>query len=75
MSIAHSRANDAWSTSSTSSLNPCSPPSGIAINRTGRSKLDSHDAALVRLRMCSMFTAMSALARIPRTVGIRPTAV
>ena len=35
MSIAHSRAYVSWSRSMTSSVNPCSAPSGTATSRTG----------------------------------------
>src|SRR5215471_18723276 len=75
MSMAHSRANVAWSRSSTSSLNACSAPSGKAISRTGRSRLESHEAALTRCERCSRLILMSLRLRMPRTVGIRPTAV
>src|SRR2546423_6122 len=44
MSIAHSRANSTWSTSRTSSLKPCRAPSGMAMSRTGRSRLDRQAA-------------------------------
>src|SRR5215467_16166758 len=75
MSIAHSRANVAWSRSSTSSLNACRAPSGNAMSRTGMSRLESHDAALTRCERCSRLILMSPRLRMPRTVGIRPTAV
>src|SRR6478752_2094932 len=75
MSIAHSRANVTWSRSSTSSLNACRPPSGMATRRTGRSRLDSHEAALNNSAMWSRLRWMSARVRMPRTLGIRPTAV
>src|SRR6266568_3542640 len=75
MSIAHSRANVTWSRSSTSSLNAWRPPSGMATSRTGRSRLDSQDAALNRCEMCSRLRPMSARVRMPRTAGTRPTAV
>src|SRR5262252_2720308 len=75
MSIAHSRANVAWSRSSTSSLNACRAPSGNAMSRTGMSRLDSHDAAFTRCVRCSRLILMSPRLRMPRTVGIRPTAV
>src|SRR5215469_9393420 len=74
-SIAHSRANVAWSRSSTSSLKPCSAPSGMAIRRTGRSRLDSQAAAFVRCWRCSRLMPMSDRVRMPRTVGMSPTAV
>jgi hypothetical protein len=48
MSMAHSRAKVAWSRSSTSSLKAWSAPSGNAMRRTGRSRLDSHEAAFTR---------------------------
>src|SRR6185436_3084996 len=75
MSIAHSRANVAWSRSSTSSLKACSAPSGKAMSRTGRSRLESHDAAFTRCERCSRLILMSLRLRMPRTVGMRPTAV
>src|SRR5262245_34069921 len=75
MSIAHSRANVAWSRSSTSSLKACSAPSGKAIRRTGISRLESHDAAFTRCERCSRLILMSLRLRMPRTVGMRPTAV
>jgi hypothetical protein len=75
MSIAHSRANVAWSRSSTSSLKACSAPSGTAMRRTGRSRLESHEAAFTRWERCSRLIAMSFRRRMPRTVGMRPTAV
>src|SRR6266550_8231164 len=75
ISIAHSRAKVAWSRSSTSSLNACSAPSGKAISLTGRSRLDSHDAAFTRCERCSRLILMSLRLRMPRTVGTRPTAV
>src|SRR5215470_17570716 len=75
MSIAHSRANVTWSRSSTSSLNACRAPSGNAMSRTGMSRLDSHDAAFTRCVRCSRLILMSPRLRMPRTVGIRPTAV
>src|SRR5512145_1129002 len=75
MSIAHSRAKVTWSISSTSSLNACRAPSGNAISRTGMSRLDSHDAAFTRCERCSRLILMSPRLRMPRTVGIRPTAV
>ena len=72
--IAHSRANSSWSRSRTSSLKPCRAPSGMAMSRTGRSMLDSHDAALIRCDRCSMFTCISSRWRMPRMVGTRPSA-
>src|SRR5262245_27474974 len=75
MWIAHSRANVAWSRSSTSSLNACSAPYGKAMSRTGISRLESHDAALSRCERCSRLILMSLRLRMPRTVGMRPTAV
>src|SRR5262245_14127356 len=75
MSIAHSRANVTWSRSSTSSLNACRAPSGNAMSRTGMSRLESHDAAFTRCERCSRLILMSPRLRMPRTVGIRPTAV
>src|SRR6266850_2083225 len=75
ISIAHSRANVAWSRSSTSSLNAWSAPSGKAISLTGMSRLDSHDAAFTRCERCSRLILMSLRLRMPRTVGTRPTAV
>src|SRR5262245_10077538 len=75
MSIAHSRANVTWSRSSTSSLNACRAPSGNAMSRTGMSRLDNHDAAFTRCERCSRLILMSPRLRMPRTVGIRPTAV
>src|SRR4030095_14194501 len=75
MSIAHSRANVAWSRSSTSSLKACSAPSGKAMSRTGISRLESHDAAFTRCERCSRLILMSLRLRMPRTVGMRPTAV
>src|SRR6266545_3619798 len=75
MSMAPSRAKVTWSRSSTSSLKPCSAPSGNAISRTGRSRLDNHDAAFTRCDRCSRLIVMSLRFRMPRTVGIRPTAV
>src|SRR6267378_2277064 len=75
MSIAHSRANVAWSRSRTSSLKACSAPSGKAISLTGMSRLESHDAAFTRCERCSRLILMSLRLRMPRTVGMRPTAV
>src|SRR5262245_1906798 len=75
MSIAHSRANVTWSRSSTSSLNACRAPSGKAMSRTGMSRLESHDAAFTRCERCSRLILMSLRLRMPRTVGMRPTAV
>src|SRR5262245_18800057 len=75
MSIAHSRAKVAWSRSSTSSLKACSAPSGKAMSRTGISRLESHDAAFTRSERCSRLILMSLRLRMPRTVGMRPTAV
>src|SRR5262245_48724687 len=45
------------------------------MSRTGRSRLDSHEAAFTRWDRCSRLMAMSWRRRMPRTVGIRPTAV
>src|SRR5215212_3632269 len=75
MSIAHSFAKLALSRSSTSSLKAWSPPSGMAIRRTGRSRLESHEAALIRCEMWSRLRWISDRFRIPVTVGISPTAV
>src|SRR6266850_1941620 len=75
MSMAHSRANVAWSRSRTSSLKACSAPSGKAISLTGMSRLESHDAAFTRCERCSRLILMSLRLRMPRTVGMRPTAV
>src|SRR5713101_134491 len=75
ISIAHSRANLAWSRSSTSSLKACSAPSGIASKRTGMLNPESQLAALVRCFKCSRLILMSLRERIPRMVGTRPTAV
>src|SRR5262249_61077495 len=46
----------------------------MQIRRTGRSMLDSHDAALIMCEMWSMFHMISSRLRIPRIVWIRPTA-
>ena len=46
----------------------------MQISRTGRSMLDSHDAALIMCEMCSRLTWISSRRRIPRIVWIRPTA-
>src|SRR6266540_1463096 len=59
MSMAPSRAKVTWSRSSTSSLKPWSAPSGNAISCTGRSRLDSHDAAFTRGDRCSRLILMS----------------
>src|SRR5713101_4714820 len=75
MSIAHSRANLTWSASKTSSLNPCRAPSGNAMRRTGRSREESQLAAFTRCLRCSRLVWMSLRLRMPRTVGISPTAV
>src|SRR5229473_3598789 len=75
MSIAHSRANLTWSASNTSSLNPCSAPSGNAMRRTGRSREESQLAAFTRCLRCSRLVWMSLRFRMPRTVGTSPTAV
>src|SRR5206468_9883922 len=75
MSIAHSRAKVAWSRSSTSSLKACSATSGKAMSRTGISRLESQDAAFTRCERCSRLILMSLRLRMPRTVGMRPTAV
>src|SRR2546425_10020245 len=75
MSMAHSRANFTWSRSSTSSLKACSAPSGNAIRRTGMSSAESQLAAFTRCFRCSRLILMSLRRRIPRTAGIRPTAV
>ena len=75
MSIAHSRAKVAWSRSSTSSLNAWSAPSGKAIRRTGMDRLDSHAAALTKWWRCSRLILMSRRFRMPRTVGMSPTAM
>src|SRR5712691_977339 len=64
-----------WSRSNTSSVKPCSAPSGSSTRRTGRSRLDNHVAAAIRWLMCSRLRWISARLRTPRTVGIRPTAV
>src|SRR5262249_60464599 len=45
------------------------------MSRTGMSRLDSHDAAFTRCERCSRLILMSPRLRMPRTVGIRPTAV
>src|SRR5262245_51498800 len=45
------------------------------MSRTGTSRLESHDAAFTRCERCSRLILMSPRLRIPRTVGIRPTAV
>src|SRR5262249_27585141 len=45
------------------------------MSRTGMSRLDNHDAALTRCERCSRLILMSPRLRMPRTVGIRPTAV
>src|SRR6266699_4238851 len=74
MSIAHSRANSSWLRSRTSSLKPCKAPSGTAMRRTGRSRLDSHEAALMRCERCSRFVLISSRRRMPRMVGTRPRA-
>src|SRR6516165_9038890 len=74
MSIAHSRANSSWLRSRTSSLKPCKAPSGTAMSRTGRSRLESHDAALMRCERCSRFVLISSRRRMPRMVGTRPRA-
>src|SRR5215471_12991649 len=75
MSIAHSRAKVAWSRSSTSSLNAWSAPSGNAISRTGIERLDSQAAALTKWWRCSRLILMSSRFRMPRTVGMSPTAM
>ena len=46
----------------------------MQINRTGRSMLDSQDAALTMCEMCSRFQLISSRRRIPRIVWINPTA-
>src|SRR6266540_1805581 len=73
MSMAHVRAYSWWSRSRISSVKPCSPPSGMAIRRTGRSRLDSQVAALIRWAMWSRFHRISSRWRMPRMVGISPT--
>src|SRR3954452_11758679 len=73
--MAHSLAYVAWSRSKTSSVKPCRAPSGSSTRRTGRSRLDSHEAAAIRWLMWSRLRWISARLRTPRTVGIRPTAV
>src|SRR6266542_3815160 len=73
--MADSRAYVTWSRSNTSSVKPCNAPSGSSTSRTGRSRLESHDAAAIRWLMCSRLRWISARLRTPRTVGIRPTAV
>src|SRR6266581_5890738 len=50
-------------------------PSGMARSRTGMSRLESQNAALVRLLRCSMLCLMSSRRRMPQNVGMRPTAL
>src|SRR5262245_16661444 len=50
-------------------------PSGMARSRTGISRLDSQNAALVRLLRCSMLCLMSSRWRMPQNVGMSPTAL
>src|SRR5262245_34114791 len=45
------------------------------MSRTGMSRLESHDAAFTRCERCSRLILMSLRLRMPRTVGMRPTAV
>src|SRR5262245_10659378 len=45
------------------------------MSRTGMSRLESHDAAFTRCDRCSRLILMSLRLRMPRTVGMRPTAV
>src|SRR5262245_46147514 len=45
------------------------------MSRTGISRLESHDAACTRCDRCSRLILMSLRLRMPRTVGMRPTAV
>src|SRR5580658_3316711 len=47
----------------------------MAIKRTGRLKLESQLAALIRCLRCSRLFLMSLRDRIPRMVGTKPTAV
>src|SRR5262245_65908691 len=47
----------------------------MASSRTGMSRLDSQNAALVRLLRCSILCLMSSRRRMPQNVGIRPTAL
>jgi DNA-directed RNA polymerase subunit RPC12/RpoP len=42
---------------------------------TGRSRLESQEAAFTRCERCSKLILMSLRFRMPRTVGMRPTAV
>ena len=50
-------------------------PSGTAISLTGISRLDNHEAALVKCFICVKLCLISDLCLIPLTVGINPTAV
>src|SRR5262245_1890388 len=47
----------------------------MASSRTGISRLESQNAALVRLFRCSMLCLMSSRLRMPQNVGMRPTAL
>src|ERR1700732_4023520 len=47
----------------------------MVTRRTGMSRLDNQNAALVRLSKCSRFFSMSSRRRIPQKLGINPTAV
>src|SRR5919198_2269152 len=74
-SIAHSLAYSSWSKSKTSSVNPCRAPSGMATSRTGRSRLESHEAAAITWEMWYRLRLISGRWRIPHTVVTSPTAV
>ena len=63
------------SQSNTSSVNPWSAPSGITISRTGRSRLESQQAAAQTSWRCSILAVICSRLRTPRTVGEMPTAV
>jgi hypothetical protein len=56
-------------------VEPLQRPSGIATRRTGISRLESQNAAFVRLSRCSRFFSMSSRRRMPQKLGINPTAV
>src|SRR6266568_1432538 len=75
MSMAISSAYLRCSQSNTSSVNPWSAPSGITISRTGRSRLESQQAAAQTSWRCSILAVICSRLRTPRTVGEMPTAV